>query len=496
MWRDDRNSRHARSLNATTRAEKSSVVLGECSTQNVYSVLPASHENVIPNKCLLNSKMVNPSEISIEFDSNKNSLKIENVENSNLNFELVGSKNLKRKFAIINIETSYKYRNKLYKIEIGNCKMLNQELDRDKDLGLINRQCKSGKNKIKIDNCKSLDLKIYKAKDSGFRDSQYRKSTNKIIKKQKLATIIHRNKNLKEKIKKFISENNLPMIEICKVSLTNIWLNRNLENRVSKFAFVKNLGKSEEQVKNSWPDKNKRNLSPIISKNRKSNRAQEKIVNLNITCAKIQKFRTKKRRNKIKTFTYISYKHESYRKTILKINCFRKINSILGSLKLSLCDAVKIDKGGSNKFTRALSFAMRREDFQLAYHIESLRVRLEKLAHSQAKKRVSLLCLYFNVLFVICFSAITIFRNLRIYRLSEGEATADILCRLREVLHRIKRHINRLVWSVWKHKPHPPHGKNQGRVDRRNYKIGKAPAWRVMCVSEAIALKGNERVIN
>ena len=100
--------------------------------------------------------------------------------------------------------------------------MLNQEPCRDKDLGLINRQCKRCKNKIEIDNCKSLDLKLYKAKDSGFRNSQYRKLTNKIIKKQKLATIIHRNKNLKDKIKKFISENNLPMKEILKVSLTNI----------------------------------------------------------------------------------------------------------------------------------------------------------------------------------------------------------------------------------------------------------------------------------
>ena len=90
MWRDDRKCARARSLNATTRAEKSSVVLGECSTQNVYNVLPASHENVIPNKCLLNSKIVNSSEISIEFDSSKNSLKIENVENKNLNFKLVG----------------------------------------------------------------------------------------------------------------------------------------------------------------------------------------------------------------------------------------------------------------------------------------------------------------------------------------------------------------------------------------------------------------------
>ena len=221
---------------------------------------------------------------------------------------------------------------------------------------------------------------------------------------------------------------------------------------------------------------------------------------MNITFAKIQKFRTKNRRksgfvsNKIKIFTYISYKHESYRKAVLKGNCFRKINSILGTLKLSLSDAVKTDKGGSNKLTSALSFAMRRENFQLAYHIESLRVRLEKLAHSQAKKHVSLLCLYFNVLFVICFSAFPIFRNLRIYRLSEGEATADMLCTLREVLHRIKRHINRLVWSVWKHKPHPPHGKNQGRMDRRNYKIGEPPACQVMRVSEAIALTGNERV--
>ena len=116
-------------------------------------------------------------------------------------------------------------------------------------------------------------------------------------------------------------------------------MNRNLENKVSKFTFVKNLGKSEKQVKNYWPDKNKRNLESIISKNRKSNRAQEKIVNLNITFAKIQIFRTKNRRksgfvsNKIKTSTYISYKHKSYRKAVLKRNCFRKINRILGTLK-------------------------------------------------------------------------------------------------------------------------------------------------------------------
>ena len=73
------------------------------------------------------------------------------------------------------------------------------------------------------------------------------------------------------------------MIEIFKVSLTNMWLNRNLENKVSKFTFVKNLGKSEKQVKNSWPDTNKRDLGPIINKDRKSNRAQEIIVNLKIT---------------------------------------------------------------------------------------------------------------------------------------------------------------------------------------------------------------------
>ena len=221
---------------------------------------------------------------------------------------------------------------------------------------------------------------------------------------------------------------------------------------------------------------------------------------MNIKFGTIPKFRTKNKRksgfvsNKIKTFTYISYKHESYRKAVVKRNCFRKINSILGTLKLSFYDAVEANKGKSNKLTRALSFAMRREDFQLAYHIESLRVRLEKLAHLQAKKHVSLLCLYFNVLFVICYSAIPIFRNLRIYRLSEGEATADILCTVREVIHRIKRRINPLVWSVWKHKPHPPHGKNPSMESRRNYKIGEPPACQVMCVSEAIILTGNERV--
>ena len=134
MWRDDRNSRHARSLNETTRAEKSSVVLGECSTQNFYSVLPASHENVIPNKCLLNSTIVNPSEINIDFDSSKNSLKIENFENKNLNFKLVGSKNLKK--------------------EICNYKILNQNLNKSKDLKVQNCKYRNQLNKIKIGNCK------------------------------------------------------------------------------------------------------------------------------------------------------------------------------------------------------------------------------------------------------------------------------------------------------------------------------------------------------
>ena len=166
------------------------------------------------------------------------------------------------------------------------------------------------------------------------------------------------------------------MKEMLKVSLPHIWLNRNLENKVSKLTFVTILKKSEKQVKNFRPDKNKTNLEPIISKNRKSNRSQEKIVNLNITFAKMQKSRTKNRRksgfvsNKIRTFTYISYKHETHKKSDLQRNCFRKINSILSILKLSLFDTAKRDKGGSNKLTIALSFAMRREDFQLAYHIE------------------------------------------------------------------------------------------------------------------------------
>ena len=126
-------------------------------------------------------------------------------------------------------------------------------------------------------------------------------------------------------------------------------------------------------------------------------------------------------------------------------------------MSLSLSDTVKIEKGGSNKFIIALSLSMMHEDFQLAYLIE--RVMLEKLAHSQAKKRVSLLRLYPNVSFVIGFSAIPIFTKLRKYRTTEGEAIADILCALRQLLHQIRRQMNGVVWSVWKHNPHPPHRK-------------------------------------
>ena len=232
--------------------------------------------------------------------------------------------------------------------------MLNQELYGDKDLGLINRQYKRCKNKIKIDNCKILNLKLYKARESGFRNSQYRKLTNKIIKKQKLTTILPRDKNLKNKIKKFISENNSPMKEMLKVSLPHIWLNRNLENKVSKLIFVKNLEKLEKQIKNFCPDKNKTNLEPTISKNRKSNRTQEKIFNLYITFAKMQKSRTRRKSgfvsNKIRTFTYISYKHETHKKSDLKRNCFRKINSILtrGAPAMRVLDLAKTAGGASS----------------------------------------------------------------------------------------------------------------------------------------------------
>ena len=84
---------------------------------------------------------------------------------------------------------------------------------------------------------------------------------------------MHRNKNLKHKIKKLLSKNNSPMKEIFKMSLTNIWLNRKLENKVSKFTVVKNLEKYEKQVKNSCPDKSKTSLGSIISKDRRNNRA-------------------------------------------------------------------------------------------------------------------------------------------------------------------------------------------------------------------------------
>ena len=220
MWRDDPNSRHARSLNATTRAEKSSIVLGECSTQNVYSVLPASHENVDSNKCLLDDKIINPSEISIEFDSSKNSLKNENCENKNLNFKLVGYKNLKK--------------------EICSYKIFNQNLSKSKDLEFQNCKYRKWLNKIKMGNCKMLNQKLYKAKDLGFRSCQHRKWINKIIEKQKWRT--------KDKIKKFSYENNSPIEEMLKDSSPHkkwIWLNRNLENKISKHILVKNLENSK-----------------------------------------------------------------------------------------------------------------------------------------------------------------------------------------------------------------------------------------------------------
>ena len=60
---------------------------------------------------------------------------------------------------------------------------------------------------------------------------------------------------------------------------------------------------------------------------------------------------------------------------------------------------------------------------------------------------------------------------MREYRVTDREATADILCALRQLLHQIKRNINGVVWSVWKHRLHPPNMKNQLGRDRWSNKI-------------------------
>ena len=77
--------------------------------------------------------------------------------------------------------------------------------------------------------------------------------------------------------------------------------------------------------------------------------------------------------------------------------------------------------------------------------------------------------------------------------MADGGAIADMLCALHQLLHQIKRSMNGVVWSVWKHRPHPPHMKNQLGGDRRSNKIRESTQL-VMCLTSAVALSGKERV--
>ena len=88
MWRDDRNCANARNSNATTIKEKSSIVSGECSSLNVYSNLHVSHENAIPNNCLVPCTSVTQSKNNTEQTPSKIDPKIENTNNKILKLKI------------------------------------------------------------------------------------------------------------------------------------------------------------------------------------------------------------------------------------------------------------------------------------------------------------------------------------------------------------------------------------------------------------------------
>ena len=235
-----------------------------------------------------------------------------------------------------------------------------------------------------------------------------------------------------------------------------------------------------------------------ISKNSVNNFCEDLLVNsCNISVNKVNNCsvvcKKGKRKftfvcNKIKVFTCFLYKHARAKRIKLWENTLNKINKILYSQGLSL----KGDSG-SYKLSQAIAYALAREDFHLAHLIEGLRHRIGKLAHLQTRKYVPLICLYSSALCVACFSAIPIFRKMREYKVAGDDALADIGCVLRQLLHQVKRSINGVVWSVWKHVAHPPHRISQLGGDRRSNKIGESTRS-VMQISGAVVVSGHERV--
>ena len=180
MWRDDRNCANARNFTATTRTEKSSIVLGECSSLNVYSNLHVSHENVNPNNCLVLCTSVAQSKNSTEQTARKVDPEIKGQNNKNLNLtseklEYLKSdnknKNCKPKSGESN---NFKSKNSLLKsangqnlkIELENSVFRNEALKNNVSQKNLNLLIKNLENKVSedlpVNNCINLEGKVNK----------------------------------------------------------------------------------------------------------------------------------------------------------------------------------------------------------------------------------------------------------------------------------------------------------------------------------------------